>query len=309
MSASPDVTSARVLVVDDDTMLRNLLYEVLSAEGHAVDRASTGEEALDMLDVAPYDLVITDVVMPGISGVDVLRGARRKYPDIDVVVMTGYATVDTAIRSIRLGAVDYITKPFNLDHIRVLVSKTVELRRMREERVHAVETSEQAGIDVASGLYNRKLFLDLIQGELTTAARAKHAVSLVVLELMAGADDQFDPNSWMKWITMTAWTLRRIARANDRIGRLGPTTFGVALSDIDTIDVMIEQERITSLLANALQTKTFALRVLAGSATYPHDEQDVLSLLHAAERNCTESGEEISRAYRNEGGLYASDNL
>ena len=68
MSESPNVTSARVLVVDDDTMLRNLLYEVLSAKGHTLDRAGTGEEAPDMLDIAPYGLVIMDVVMPGFSG-------------------------------------------------------------------------------------------------------------------------------------------------------------------------------------------------------------------------------------------------
>ena len=285
MSESPDVTSARVLVVDDDTMRHNLLYEVLSAERHTVDRAGTGEEALDMQAIAPYDLVITDVVMPGISGVDVLRGARRKHPDIDVVVMTGYATVDTAIRSIRLGAVDYITMPFNLDHIRVLVSKTVELKKMREERVHA--------IDVTSGLYNRKLFRDLLQGELIAAAKTQHAVSLVVLELATGEEDQLDPINWGKWITLPARTLRRTARAGDRIGRLGPTTFALALPDIDSIEVTIEQERIISLLANSLQTKTFALRVLASNATYPSDEMDVLSLLRAAEQRRTQSEEVI----------------
>ena len=68
MSASPNVTSARVLVVDDGTMLRNLLYEVLSAKGNTIDRAGTGEEAPDTLDIAPCGLVITDVVMPGFSG-------------------------------------------------------------------------------------------------------------------------------------------------------------------------------------------------------------------------------------------------
>ncbi len=115
MSESPNVTPARVLVVNDGTMLCNLLYEVLSAKGNTIDRAGTGEEAPDTLDIAPCGLVITDVVMPGLSGGGgVLRGARRKHPDIDVVAMTRYATPDAAIRSIRLRAGDYITKPFTL---------------------------------------------------------------------------------------------------------------------------------------------------------------------------------------------------
>ena len=276
----------RVLVVDDDSMLRNLLFEVLSYEGYTVEAAIDGEDALRRLAAASFDLVITDVVMPGISGVDVLRTARRRYPDIDVIVMTGYASIETAIRSIRLGAVDYITKPFNIEYVRVLVAKTIEISRLRRAQRDAVVMSDLAGIDISTGLYNRPLFIDLLQGELRSAAQSRHDLSLIVIELLSPCKDDGsgEAASCAEWITLPARTLRRLVRPGDQVGRLGPLSFGVLLPGMASTDVFFEQDRLRYGLRRAFRDKSIPISVAVGSATYPSDAQDMHSLLHVAER-------------------------
>ena len=124
---------ARILVVDDEEMICILLTDVLSDEGYEVVTASDGQEAVDLLERERIDLIITDMVMPGLNGIEVLRTAKRLDPQRPVIVMTGYPSVETVRRLIRLGAEDYITKPFNVDIIKVTVAKLLEMRRVDGE--------------------------------------------------------------------------------------------------------------------------------------------------------------------------------
>lgn len=280
-----EASPPRILVVDDDAMLRNLLVDVLTHEGYIVDVAACGEDALARLDVQPVDLVITDVVMPGISGVDVLRNARRKFPDLDVIVMTGYASVDTAIRSIRLGAVDYITKPFNLDHIRALVGKTIELSRVRSENRSSDERSAQAGVDITTGLYNRALFLEVLDGELHSASRSSRDLSVLVIDLIESQEGApLDSLSWDRLVTLASWSLRRTIRPGDRLGRLGPERLAIILPDLSPLDVALERDRLLSELRHSFRMQGFSVRVSMGGSTYPSGATDMTALLELAER-------------------------
>ena len=122
--------SARILVVDDEESIRDLLRLVLTEEGYWVITASGGEEAIEHLEAQRFDLVITDLVMPKVNGVVVLRAAKRIDPNYPVMVITGYPSVETVTKLVRLGAGDYLTKPFNIDVVRVTVAKLLEMGRM-----------------------------------------------------------------------------------------------------------------------------------------------------------------------------------
>ncbi len=124
---------ARILVVDDEELIRDLLKMVLMDEGYTVVTATDGEEAIQRLESSPFDLVITDLVMPKVNGVEVLRAAKRIDPNYPVMVITGYPSVETVTKLVRLGAGDYLTKPFNLDVVKVTVAKLLELSRMSRE--------------------------------------------------------------------------------------------------------------------------------------------------------------------------------
>ncbi|MBI3951041.1 MAG: sigma-54-dependent Fis family transcriptional regulator [Acidobacteria bacterium] len=131
-----------ILVVDDDRSALESLSEVLQKEGYAVLRAKSGAEALEALSSENLDLVLTDLRMREIDGMKVLEEVRSLRPEIPVIVMTAFASMETAIDAIRYGAFDYLSKPFKLEHVRVVVRRALEqaaLRRQNRELRIAVE--------------------------------------------------------------------------------------------------------------------------------------------------------------------------
>ena len=129
----PAPTATKILVADDEEMIRDLLSRVLSQEGYQVTCAADGQEAVKLMRKERYDLVIADLVMPRVNGVELLRKAKEIDPTCPVIVITGYPSVDTVTQLVRLGAVDYVTKPFNVDLIRVTVAKHLEMSRVQTQ--------------------------------------------------------------------------------------------------------------------------------------------------------------------------------
>jgi heterodisulfide reductase subunit A2 len=118
-----------VLVVDDELVVRDSLKEWLSEEGFSVAMAASGEEALEQLARQAFDVMLLDIKMPGMDGVEVLKKSKDLFPDLTVVMMTAYATVETAVEAMKIGALDYLIKPFDPE---ALVSKIVELYERRQ---------------------------------------------------------------------------------------------------------------------------------------------------------------------------------
>ena len=125
--------SYRILIIDDDTSLRRVLEYNLQEEGYEVIAAADGGEGLACFDEQQPDLVITDLKMPGASGFQVLKIIGEKAPGLPVIVITAFGAVETAVEAMKLGAYDYITKPFNRDALRLTVRKALEMRGLSEE--------------------------------------------------------------------------------------------------------------------------------------------------------------------------------
>lgn len=123
----------RILVVEDDESLRRVTQVQLQQAGYEVATASCAREALAMLEKSPQDLVLTDLKMPGMSGVELLRRIKADYPEIIVVVVTAFGTIESAVEAMKLGAYDYITKPVNAEALRMVVGRALEHHRLKEE--------------------------------------------------------------------------------------------------------------------------------------------------------------------------------
>ncbi len=123
----------RVLVVDDEPMIVSLLSTILREKGWDVTEARSGTEGIDQLDRARFDVILTDLVMPGASGIDLLRAAKEIHPDVEVILMTGYATADTAIEAMRNGAFHYIMKPLKPGEVEHLLEKAYSQRQLQRE--------------------------------------------------------------------------------------------------------------------------------------------------------------------------------
>jgi excisionase family DNA binding protein len=120
-----DPVRARVLVVDDEETIRNLLSKTLALADYEVDVAVDGRMALDRMRIIHYDLLITDLRMPGVDGLSVIREARRLKADIPVLIVTGYSTEASAIEAINLGVQGYLTKPFRVPRVLAAAAKAL----------------------------------------------------------------------------------------------------------------------------------------------------------------------------------------
>ena len=140
--------SERLLVVDDEASMRELLQILLSKEGYEVDLATSGEEAIDLYHKQEPDVVITDVKMPGMSGLDLIREIRALNPLAAIIAITAYASADDAVRAMREGAYDYISKPFQVEDLRSVIRNALDARKLRKE---TLLTDQQARGQIAFG--------------------------------------------------------------------------------------------------------------------------------------------------------------
>ncbi len=114
-----------ILVVDDELLIRDLLYDYFSGQGWTISVTESGEEALDILREKKIDLILTDIRMPNMDGLALASEVRQMHPDIPVVLMTGYPSVDTAVAALRTKVADYVTKPFNIHQLYKLLKATL----------------------------------------------------------------------------------------------------------------------------------------------------------------------------------------
>jgi DNA-binding NtrC family response regulator len=126
-------SAANILVVDDDAAVRETLCVLLEGEGHRVTAAASGAEALEALGESPFQLMLTDLRMPGMTGIELLKESGQRQPELLSIVLTAHGSVDTAVEAMRLGAYDYVGKPFSADDLVLTVERALEFTTLRHE--------------------------------------------------------------------------------------------------------------------------------------------------------------------------------
>ena len=164
------MTKGRILVVDDDPSLRRVLQVQLEQEGYEVAVAASAQQTLSVLQLRPFDLLITDLKMPGMSGLELLKQARSQYPQTIIIMLTAFGTVDTAVEAMKAGAYDYLTKPVHPDQMSVVVRRALE-------HVHLVEQVRTLRISLNQkyGFENILGHSDVLLEVLDQAVRAAHS--------------------------------------------------------------------------------------------------------------------------------------
>src|SRR5437667_10559619 len=130
---------AKILVIDDEPAVLEVFREFLGMQGYRVSSAPSGEEAVRLIPDLKPDIILTDINLPGLSGLEVMRFAKSVDPEIGVVVVTGHASASNAIEALRQGAFNYITKPFDLDEIHEVVERAIANRRLKAINRELVE--------------------------------------------------------------------------------------------------------------------------------------------------------------------------
>lgn len=170
------MSKKRILIVDDDESLRWVTQAQLQQSGYEVAAAEDGASALEQIRSFSPDLVITDLKMPGMSGLDLLKEIRADHPDILVIMVTAFGTVENAVEAMKAGAYDYITKPVNIDELRLIVDRGLEHLGLQEEvRVLRSSLDQKYGFENILGQSKTLLYV------LDMAARAAQATSTVLI--------------------------------------------------------------------------------------------------------------------------------
>ncbi len=125
--------SRRVLVVDDEPKMQRVLEILLKRKGHDVICVGSGEQALVELQSSPVDLIISDLRMPGMSGIDLLKAVRAMASDVPVIILTAFGTVETAVEAMKVGACEYIVRPFDVDALELSIDRVLALSTMRRQ--------------------------------------------------------------------------------------------------------------------------------------------------------------------------------
>lgn len=150
------MATANILVVDDEITACKSCRDILSREGHSVEFTVSAREALELIDKKAYDLILTDLKMPEMDGIELLEYIKKKDPDVPVIVITGYATVETAVEAMRKGAYDYIAKPFTPAELRIATEQTLEkagllkqIRYLRQNQRNKHDLEHVVGVSPA----------------------------------------------------------------------------------------------------------------------------------------------------------------
>ncbi len=289
----------RILVVDDEDSVRSVLSQVLQEDGYAVTEAASGESALEFMKKESFSLVITDIVMPGVTGLELLEKIKQLYPETQVIIMTSYASLDTAITAMRNGAYDYFFKPFkNIELVSAATARAIEKVRLGEElKVKNKKLSKANRVfkslacrDGLTGMFNHRYFQESLKAELNRASRHEKIFSLVFLDV-----DYFkrynDTNGHPQGdilLRHLARILAKTIRKSDVLARYGGEEFVIILPETSKKNAYIVGEKIRRIVEKypfeGQETQPQKnVTISVGISTYPEDGTDCPALIQRAD--------------------------
>jgi diguanylate cyclase (GGDEF)-like protein len=263
-----DKKGVRTLVVDDDASLREVVSEVLTADGHDVTTASSAEQAYDLFRKQPFPLVISDIRMEGMSGIELLQLIKEHSPDTQAIIMTSNATTDNAISALRAGAYDLLLKPFeDIELISTVANRAVEKIRLMDENSILMKQLEQKNEELKRGnailkelsihdalteVYNPRFFMEFLKRETARSNRFKSAFSLLYIQVDHFADYSKANGSQEgdKILVTLATILVQGLRKADIIARDGGEKFFVLLPEAEREKAVHCVEKIRAYVAN-----------------------------------------------------------
>ncbi len=275
------------LVADDDVTFRQLLARRARRMGLTVIEAESGTEALQAVAANSFDVLVLDVYMPGATGLEVFEAARRLQPDIQAIVMTGSASVETAVEALRQGVYDYMTKPLeSLAAYEVSLTRALEHRHLiRENKRLFNEVQRLAITDPLTGLFNRHKLSEALETEFERAARYGRPVSLIMMDLddLKVVNDTHGHVGGDVVLQQVADAIRGRVRRLDLATRYGGDEFLVLLPETTLEDAQGVAERIgfevRKIRAGKLAV-TASIGVVAWSPAYQTSKE----LLQGADR-------------------------
>ena len=274
----------KILIVDDSKMIYQILADMMNSLGHEIEAASDGYQALRLLNEKDFSVVISDIEMPGIDGLTLIKKIKEKSPEIDVISITGFGTKHSYSEVIKTGASDFIIKPFGIDEItakldRIFRERTIK-RQLEEKNAELLMLSIH---DDLTGLYNRRHFYNQLEKEIMRSRRQNRILFLIMLDLddFKKLNDTYGHLEGDRILKEVGKAINKSIRSNvDEGFRYGGDEFAVIIPEAN--------EKQTMQIAQRIQGACRAIRPLPieislGLAELA-DDHDVETIVHSADK-------------------------
>jgi two-component system, cell cycle response regulator len=291
MTEETNSDSPRIMVIDgEDKVLSSIKVDLEQHIGYKVTTFQDAQNALDELKNETYDLVITDLEMPVFPGIKLIKEAKKNSPESDLIVMTKFPSVETAVKCMKIGAADYIAKPFDKEYFNLIIRKTLYKRTLEKRAAEREYYERISRIDGLTGLYNRNYFHNLMNSEISRAARYKHNFSLLMVDIddFKKINDTYGHQVGDEVLKGLALLLNSFVRENDFVARYGGEEFAVILPQTAKEHGSMFGNRIVSGVASS-KIKAISqdgrLTISAGLAGYPDDASTQKALIRKADES------------------------
>lgn len=280
-----------ILIIEDEEDILALLSSLLEGEGYHIITACNGRKGIEQFEEHSPDIIITDVRMPVMDGIEVLREIKAKGSDTEVIILTGHSDEATAIDCLRLGAYDYFCKPLeDIDVLFTAVERVLEKRSLEQKNRSLVKQLEELSIrDSLTGLYNYRHLQSCLDDEINRSRRYGHSFFV----LMIDADHFKDVNDTYGHL-FGDHVLKKIGglitgelRSTDRLYRYGGEEFFVIMNEISKTQAVKAVHRQMTAIRNhtfVYQNQKARVTVSMGGAFFPQDAQDKVNLVKTADQ-------------------------
>lgn len=250
------MTSSRVLVVDDEQSVAMTIKAILQLDGNEVTAVTSGKEALELLRDHEYDVVLTDLRLDDLDGIEILRETQKLWPDTVAIMLTGYASLESAVSALRSGAYDYLIKPSDVDELRATIGRAIERRRLRQRLVELEQLDKLKTQFLSMASHELRTPLTAVSGFMQIARRR--------MSRLAGATDV--PAPWREEAQKADETLdmanrqsKKLARLIDElldVSRLQQGRVEMRLAEIELADVVREVAERMRLFGKSHEIET-----------------------------------------------------
>ncbi|MCX5861133.1 MAG: diguanylate cyclase [Deltaproteobacteria bacterium] len=280
----------KVLVVDDDSLVRDVVVESLQSAGYQVDWCANGLLALGKNGQINYDLIITDMMMPSMDGLTLIRNLKLQKSDTDVIVITGFGSVENAVDCMKAGAQDYLIKPLSVEQIQMAARRAIEHRELRLRARERDLYRQLSYEDSLTGIYNRRFFDESLKLEIVKSTRHGAPVLLCMIDIdyFKMYNDHRGHQNGDRVLAEMGQILKSSCRGYDIVTRYGGEEFAIIFPGTDKS----EADNLASRIMEGVDAASFdgedlmpfgSLTVSIGMASFPEDATNGEDLIRRAD--------------------------
>ncbi len=275
-----------ILIAEDDPDYRQILSRRASRMGLDVHQAANGQEAIDAVNEREFDALVLDLYMPEHTGLEVIDAARKIDPDIQALILTGSASVETAVEALRAGVYDYLTKPLeSMTSFELALSRALERRYLVKENKRLFEEIQRLAVtDALTGLYNRHKLQDSLETEVERAKRYSRPLSIIMIDMdkLKALNDTFGHAAGDVALKLVAKSIQRSIRKVDLGTRFGGDEFIILLPEADRDEAAAVAKRIREAIS-AIEFESGKLSVSMGVVQWHVGFDTSKDFVHAAD--------------------------